>query len=70
MTNDILVLLTGGRADLPRRYRVATVDRLDEQVKVRFAGGYEHFAYRGEDIRVDELVLPVFNWTYRTQIAE
>jgi hypothetical protein len=70
MTDSIVVLLAGGREDLPQAHRIRTVATLEERVAVEFAGGYEHFAHHGKYAKVGGRELAVLDWTYRTKIAE
>ena len=70
-TTDIIsatetVRLAGGPRELPDAQRIVTVSGGTDKVKLRFGGGYEHFADTGES--ADEL--RVFQWCDRTAIAE
>jgi hypothetical protein len=62
----VTVLLAGGPPALPDAQRIVTVSGGTDRVKLRFGGGYEHFADTGES--ADDL--RVFQWCDRTAIAE
>lgn len=61
----IQAVLVGGPAELADD-RVREVAGLAEEIKLPRCGGYEHFRYSGES----RDSLAVFEWSYRTKIAE
>ncbi|CAM5593079.1 hypothetical protein SHIRM173S_02889 [Streptomyces hirsutus] len=63
------ILLTGGtgiREDL----RVHRVERMEDRVKLQVENRYEHFEATSEVRDVDGHSLRVYDWIYRTYIAE
>jgi hypothetical protein len=64
------VVLRGGPVGLPTSDRVIEVVNLPTSVKVPFYGGYERFEHRGEHCQVDGDTAAVFEWIYRTKVAE
>jgi hypothetical protein len=64
------VVLSGGPDHLPDSLRLREVSDLTERVKVPYASGYEHFVRTSEVRHIGGALLPVFQWCYRTHIAE
>lgn len=67
---QIRVLLVGGPAGLSEADRIREVDTLSDRVKLFRGNCYEHFAYTGESQDLNGARLPVFQWCYKTKIAE
>lgn len=67
---QIKVLLVGGPAALPESDRIRVVDTLVDKIKLFLGNSYEHFTYSGESRELNGSPLPVFQWCYRTKIAE
>lgn len=67
---QIKVLLVGGPAGLPETDRIREVNTLLDKIKLFLGNSYEHFVYSGESRVLDGSPLPVFQWCYRTKIAE
>ncbi len=68
--NKIKVLLIGGRCCSVSERTVYEVSGLEQEVKVSYGSGYEHFSYLGQSATVDGETLPVFGWTGNTKVAE
>ncbi|PKV83436.1 DUF5988 family protein [Streptomyces sp. TLI_146] len=68
MSNAAKAVLEGGPEELPER--IVTLTEPDAQVKVPFRGGYEHFDPTERLKDTAEGQLKVYQWTYRTEIAE
>lgn len=68
MSNAVRAVLEGGPKGLPDR--IVTVTPPGTQVKVPFMGGYEHFEATQRLQDTAEGPLRVYQWTYRTAIAE
>ncbi|MFD7921930.1 DUF5988 family protein [Streptomyces sp. NPDC059740] len=64
------VLLRGGPAALTETDRLRHVENRDERVRVRHGSGFEHFEATEETVMTDQGHLQVFEWSYRTRIAE
>ncbi|GAB3844798.1 DUF5988 family protein [Dactylosporangium cerinum] len=67
MTDNVLILLTGGPQDLTPDQRTLQLTGDPEKVKLEYCGGHEHFE-RTSERTTDGLA--VFRWTTRTRIAE
>ncbi|MGH3859109.1 DUF5988 family protein [Actinokineospora sp.] len=67
--DPIQAVLVGGPAELSDD-RVREVAGLAEEIKLPRCGGYEHFRYSGESRDLHGSSLAVFEWSYRTKIAE
>ena len=63
------VYLSGGPGQLSLA-PVVDVECLNQELKLAFGAGYEHYAYHGQSRRVGEETLPVYDWCGRTKIAE
>jgi Family of unknown function (DUF5988) len=63
-------VLEGGPASIPEALRSLTVNPAEDNVKIPFYGGYEHFVRA--DMAAADAVRGhvVFRWTTRTEIAE
>ncbi|MEU4347973.1 DUF5988 family protein [Streptomyces sp. NPDC023838] len=68
MSNAARAVLEGGPDDLPDR--IVTITEPDAEVKVPFRGGYEHFEATQRHQDTAEGSLRVYQWIYRTAIAE
>ncbi|SEG95488.1 hypothetical protein SAMN05444920_10979 [Nonomuraea solani] len=64
------VLLAGGPQDLPDDVRHRQVPAAENKISVEFRGGREHFCYTGESRTDSGDVIAVYEWSYRTEIAE
>ncbi|MCM6773252.1 DUF5988 family protein [Nocardia sp. CDC159] len=60
--------LEGGPAALPER--IVPITHPGIEVKIQYRGGYEHFTATPRHADTEEGRLPVFQWSYRTAIAE
>jgi hypothetical protein len=60
------IFLEGGPVDIPRQWRT-DADAAPGHVRVPRLAGYEHFEPTG---RVDDREVAIYQWTYRTRIAE
>ena len=67
---SVRVVLSGGPAELPACERTREVTTLTDKVKIPFASGHEHFAYRGGVSEIDGVQVQVFEWCDRTRVAE
>jgi hypothetical protein len=66
----VRVILSGGPTELAKADRSVPVTQLDQTLKLRHGGGYEHFVHHGEYQTIGEAHAAVFRWTDRTKIAE
>ncbi len=62
--------LSGGPPDIPRQQRVVDAVESGDKIVVPNGNGYEHFSRTEEFREVDGDQLAVFQWLYRTKIAE
>ncbi|WP_433663263.1 DUF5988 family protein [Nocardia sp. CA-128927] len=69
MSQTIEVRLVGGPSGVPDCWEIDALHTY-QQVKVPRLGGYEHFDPTGTHIAHDGCDLPVYQWSYRTRIAE
>ncbi|MFH8617419.1 DUF5988 family protein [Streptomyces sp. NPDC017979] len=63
-------VLRGGPSHLPEQQRVRYVPRTDENLKLPWRNGYQHFAPTTEHEQRDGTSLKVFVWERATKIAE
>ncbi|AXK32415.1 hypothetical protein DVA86_06875 [Streptomyces armeniacus] len=63
-------LLTGGPSALERAQRLLHVADLNDRVKILMGNRYEHFAPTGKTVDTEQGKVHVFEWSYRTRIAE
>ncbi|RJO68406.1 hypothetical protein D5S18_33935 [Nocardia panacis] len=68
MSNPARAVLEGGPTDLPDR--VVTITPPGTQIKVPYKGGYEHFEATPRHLDTAEGELRVYEWAYRTTVAE
>jgi hypothetical protein len=68
--DQIRVLLVGGPIDLPGADCVQEVSTMAESIKVPIGTGWDHFRYSGNCRDLHGSRLPVYEWCYRTKIAE
>ncbi|WP_405807776.1 DUF5988 family protein [Streptomyces sp. NBC_01187] len=69
MDTYVRVILKGGPDGIPRIREVAYGDEIPH-VKVACGNGYEHFERTGDHEEFEGEILPVYQWSYRTFIAE
>ncbi|KZM73681.1 hypothetical protein IU500_23405 [Nocardia terpenica] len=68
MSTAVHAYLEGGPADLPDR--IVPLTAPGAEVKVSRRGGYEHFTPTERFQETDQGRCPVFEWSYRTRVAE
>ncbi|MFQ6327922.1 MULTISPECIES: DUF5988 family protein [unclassified Nocardia] len=68
MSNSAKAVLEGGPADLSDR--VVPITPPGTEIKVPFRGGYEHFEATPRLQDTADGPLRVYQWAYRTSIAE
>ncbi|MGP3991629.1 DUF5988 family protein [Streptomyces sp. 3N207] len=69
METYVQVILEGGPDDIPRIREVPRGNDIP-QVKVLRGNGYEHYQLTQGYEEYDGQLLPVYQWCYRTFIAE
>lgn len=69
MEKSVRVKLTGGPEGTPSTWEVRS---LESEGKTRILRGnhYEHFEYAHYSVQCNGEILPVYQWCYRTYIAE
>ena len=68
--DPIELVLVGGPSDLPLTQRIRRVARLDREIKVEHRGGYEHFSPINGATNGGQPHWVVYEWRFRTTIAE
>ncbi|MEU2900753.1 DUF5988 family protein [Streptomyces sp. NPDC006967] len=63
------IFLSGGK-DIPENLRVHRVEEFTDRVKLSVQNRYEHFEETAEVRNVDGRSLRVYDWIYRTYMAE
>jgi len=69
MNSKIRLILKGGPDGIPGIREITPGDE-NPQVKVLRGNGYEHFEFTRTYEECDGELLPVYEWCYRTFIAE
>ncbi|QOV33125.1 hypothetical protein IM697_22945 [Streptomyces ferrugineus] len=64
------VVLRGGPTWLPEEQRTRSVADVQDKLKLLIGNAYEHFEPTAETAERDGVRLRVFEWTYRTYVAE
>jgi hypothetical protein len=69
MARLVRVKLTGGPEGTPPTWEVGSLE--DEgKIRILFGNRYEHFEYAHCSVQIDGRMMPVYQWSYRTYIAE
>ncbi|GGV07949.1 DUF5988 family protein [Kitasatospora aureofaciens] len=66
---SLLVFLRGGPSDIPEIHEVES-GSAEDRLKIPRWNGYEHFALTQDFKDVGGVLMPVYQWSYRTAIAE
>ncbi|MEU2132270.1 DUF5988 family protein [Streptomyces sp. NPDC018352] len=69
MPKSIRVMLSGGPEGSPSTWEVKSLET-ETRVTVPHWNGYEHFEFVNHQAELDGEMLPVYQWIYRTYIAE
>lgn len=64
------IYLRGGPSDFPDSLRTDWVDVMPEKYTVVFGNGREHFLVTDEFLEHNDGQAQVYEWSYRTTIAE
>ena len=66
----IKVLLRGGPAGLPGSWYVEATPAFEDNLKIPWLNGREHFIHLGEYEQIDSVRIAVYRWNRSTKIAE
>ncbi|MEU8926603.1 DUF5988 family protein [Kitasatospora sp. NPDC048545] len=69
MPHGLLVFLKGGPSDIPEIQEVKS-GSIESRLKIPRGNGYEHFEITQDFKDVAGVLMPVYQWSYRTAIAE
>ncbi|MFI9366254.1 DUF5988 family protein [Kitasatospora sp. NPDC053057] len=69
MSQCLLVFLKGGPSDIPEIHGVKS-GSIEERLKIPRGNGYEHFEITPDFEDVGGVRMRVYQWSYRTAIAE
>jgi hypothetical protein len=69
MDELIRVKLTGGPQGTPPTWEVGSLES-EGKIRIFFGNRYEHFEYAHCSVEVDGRIIPVYQWSYRTYVAE
>ncbi|RKT09704.1 hypothetical protein BX285_6808 [Streptomyces sp. 1114.5] len=67
--NSLLVFLRGGPIDIPEIREVKS-GNAESRLRIPRGNGYEHFEITQDFKDVGGVLMPVYQWSYRTAIAE
>jgi hypothetical protein len=69
MEKLVRVKLTGGPEGTPSTWEVGSLES-EGKIRILFGNRYEHFEYAHYSAESDGRIMPVYQWSYRTYIAE
>lgn len=69
MSHCLLVFLKGGPSDIPEIQEVRS-GSIESRLTIPRGNGYEHFEITQDFADVGGVLMPVYQWSYRTAIAE
>lgn len=69
MDKLIRVKLTGGPEGTPSTWEVESLES-ERKIRILCGNRYEHFEYAHYSVRSGTEEIPVYQWSYRTYIAE
>ncbi|SCF70197.1 MULTISPECIES: DUF5988 family protein [unclassified Streptomyces] len=69
MCQPVRIMLSGGPDGTPPTWNVESLES-ETRVLIRRGNGYEHFEFADRYAEYEGEKLPVYDWSYRTCIAE
>jgi Family of unknown function (DUF5988) len=69
MDKMVRVKLTGGPEGTPSNWEVGSLEN-EGKIKILCGNRYEHFEYAHFSVDIDGEMVPVYQWCYRTYVAE
>lgn len=69
MDKRVRVKLMGGPEGTPPTWEVGSLES-EGKIRILFGNRYEHFEYAHFSVESDGRMIPVYQWSYRTYVAE